>query len=136
MYVRPHRLSNAGDSPLSSQLSGVRHRMVAVVRCAAPACKCVRPQSLLQNAAAELMWRPQRDTVGICKTVRRTTAGATGVVMYNHIPLESSRVITSDTTHGAAMLSAADGAKVLAALAAGEATMTFYNDSAVRFSCR
>ena len=52
--------------------------------------------------------------------------------MYNHIPLESSRVITPDTTHGAAMLSYADGARVLAALAAGNgATMTFYNDTAV-----
>ena len=59
-------------------------------------------------------------------------AGATGVVMYNHIPLESSRVITPDTTHGAAMLSYSDGAKVLAAFAAGNgAMMTFYNDTAV-----
>ena len=59
-------------------------------------------------------------------------AGASGVVMYNHIPLESSRVITPDTTHGAAMLSYADGARVLTAFAAGGAvTMTFYNDTAV-----
>jgi len=52
--------------------------------------------------------------------------------MYNHIPLESSRIITPDATHGAAMLSYADGARVLAALAAGNgATMTFFNDTAV-----
>ena len=59
-------------------------------------------------------------------------AGASGVVMYNQIPLESNRVITSDTTHGAAMLSYSDGAKVLAAMAAGQVTMTFFNDAAVR----
>jgi hypothetical protein len=51
--------------------------------------------------------------------------------MYNQIPLESSRVITSDTTHGAAMLSYSDGAKVLAAMAAGSVTMTFFKDAAV-----
>ena len=53
------------------------------------------------------------------------------MVMYNQIPLESSRVITSDTTHGAAMLGYSDGAKVLAAIAAGPVTMTFFSDAAV-----
>ena len=53
------------------------------------------------------------------------------MVMYNQNPLESSRVITSDTTHGAAMLSYADGAKVLAAMAEGPVTMTFFSDAAV-----
>ena len=62
----------------------------------------------------------------------RYAVGASGVVMYNHIPLESSRVITPDAVHGAAMVSSADGAKVLAALAAGGATMTFSDDSPVR----
>lgn len=70
------------------------------------------------------------------KTLANSTghkAGASGVVMYNHIPLESSRVITPDAIHGAAMLSYADGARVLAALAAGSVTMTFFNDSPVSF---